>query len=214
MIASLDFNRLIGTVHTGLMVEGFYTLLKDAFANDYGIPDENGTVVYTRVNAEGGAAVKGINMELKVKPLNDFSFTSGFTIQKSRFEKPQEQFSEKRFFRTPGQYGFFALDWDFHRNFCFSATGTYTSRMLTPYFGPENPDGELRISGQFFDLGNKLSYTVKLNGASVEFSAGVKNILNAYQKDFDTGIYRDPAYIYGPVSPRSIIFGIRLGNHL
>ena len=55
---------------------------------------------------------------------------------------------------------------------------------------------------------------MKLNGASVEFSGGVKNILNAYQSDFDAGINRDPAYVYGPVTPRTIYLGIRFGNRL
>ena len=32
--------------------------------------------------------------------------------------------------------------------------------------------------------------------------------------DFDSGIDRDPAYIYGPTSPRTIYFGIKIGNML
>ena len=214
IMASLDFNRLIGTVYTGFLIEGFYTKLVDAFANEFGEPDENGTVIYTRVNADGGALVQGVNMELKLKPLKDFSLTSGFTLQTSMFNNPEEEFNEKRFFRTPNQYGFFAIDWDFYKNFLLSTTGNYTGSMLVPYFGTENPDGELRESGSFFDLGAKLSYKVKLNGASVEFSGGIKNISNSYQNDFDIGIDRDPAYIYGPLSPRTIYFGIKIGNIL
>ena len=86
--------------------------------------------------------------------------------------------------------------------------------MLTPYFGPENPDGELRKSNPFFDLGAKISYTKKINDISIEFSTGIKNIFNSYQNDFDRGMDRDPAYIYGPVSPRKIFFGIKFGNLL
>ena len=213
-MASLDFNRLIGTVYTGFLIEGFYTKLENAFANVYSEPDHNGTVIYTRVNAEGGAIVQGINTELKLKPLKAFSLTSGFTLQTSKFENPQDNFNEKRFFRTPNSYGFVAMDWDFYSKFCLSATGNYTGTMLVPYFGPENPDGELRKSERFFDLGAKISYLVKLNGASVEFSGGVKNIFNAYQNDFDKGIDRDPAYIYGPTSPRTIYVGIIFGNLL
>jgi hypothetical protein len=86
--------------------------------------------------------------------------------------------------------------------------------MQVPYFGTENPEGELRTSDPFFDMGIKLAYTVKLNGASVEFSGGIKNILNSYQDDFDKGINRDPAYIYGPMNPRTVFVGIRFGNLL
>jgi outer membrane receptor for ferrienterochelin and colicins len=213
IMASLDFNGLIGTVYSGLLIEGFYTRLEDPFVNEIGTPDENGTVIYTRKNAQDGATVQGINLELKLKPLKAFSLTSGFTVQSSKYDVIQE-FDEKKFFRTPNHYGFFAIDWDFFKKFCVSATGNYTGSMLVPYFGTENPDGELRKSENFFDLGTKLSYKVKLNGASVEFSGGIKNIFNAYQSDFDKGINRDPAYIYGPVSPRTIYFGIKIGNML
>lgn len=213
VMASLDFNKLMGKLFTGFLVEGFYTRLENPFVNEIGIPEEDGTVYYTRKNAMGGATVQGINVELKLKPLKDFSFTSGFTIQSSKYDEVQE-FEEKRFFRTPNQYGFFAIDWDFYKKFCLSATGNYTGHMLVPYFGTENPNGELRTSERFFDLGAKLTYTVKLNGASVQFSSGIKNIFNAYQSDFDEGIDRDPAYMYGPVSPRTIYFGIKVGNFL
>lgn len=213
IMASLDFNKLIGTVYTGLLVEGFYTRLEDPFVNEIGVPDADGTVLYTRKNAKEGATVQGINVELKLKPLKDFSLTSGFTLQTSKYDVNQE-FDEKLFFRTPNQYGFFAIDWDFYKKLCFSATGNYTGSMRVPYFGTENPAGELRKSDSFIDLGTKLSYTVKLNGASVQFSCGIKNIFNAYQSDFDRGIDRDPAYMYGPVSPRTIYFGIKIGNLL
>lgn len=214
VMASLDFNGVIGAVYTGFLVEGFYTRLDNAFANEFGEPDENGRVIYTRINAEEGAIVQGVNMELKLKTLENLEFTSGFTLQTSKFEEPQEDFNEERFFRAPNHYGYFAFDWDFYKNFCFSTTGNYTGSMLVPYFGTENPDGELRESEDFFDLGLRLSYRVKLNGASVEFSGGIKNIFNAYQSDFDRGIGRDPAYIYGPYSPRTLYFGIRFGNLL
>jgi len=90
----------------------------------------------------------------------------------------------------------------------------YTGKMLVPYFGTENPQGELRTSASFFDMGLKLKYKVKLNGAFMEFSGGIKNILNSYQNDFDIGINRDPAYVYGPLAPRTIYVGIRFGNML
>lgn len=211
---SLDFNKMLGKVYTGFLIEGFHTQLNDAFTKEIGTPDEDGNVVYTRTNSEGGAAVTGINMELKLKPLRDFSLTSGFTIQKSEYETPEETFNETSFFRTPNTYGFIALDWDFIDNLCLSATGNYTGDMLVPYFGSSAPDGELRTSSSFYDLGAKVAYTYKLNGASVEFSVGMKNILNSYQSDFDSGVDRDPAYIYGPLNPRTIYFGIKFGNLL
>ena len=213
LMASLDFNRQIGSVNTGLLMEAFYTRLVDAFSNEIGEPDADGTVIYTRINSEGGATVQGMNLEFKIRPVRDFFLTSGLTLQTSEFDEAQE-FEETHFFRAPDTYGFLALDWDFSRGFCLSGTGNYTGKMLVPYFGTENPAGELRSSDSFFDMGLKLRYTVRLNGASVEFSGGIKNILNSYQDDFDWGIDRDPAYVYGPLAPRTIFVGIRFGNLL
>ncbi|MDA3928526.1 MAG: TonB-dependent receptor [Prolixibacteraceae bacterium] len=212
-MASLDYNNLIGNVYTSILVEGFYTRLVDAFANEIGIPDETGTAIYTRINSEGEAAVQGVNIELRLKPSKTLSLSSGLTIQNSAFDEPQD-FNETNFFRTPDNYGFFAIDWDFHKGFCFSTTGNYTGKMLVPYFGSDNLNGELRKSDPFFDLGAKLSYKVKLNGASVEFNGGIKNIFNSYQSDFDSKVDRDPAYVYGPLKPRTIFLGVKFGNIL
>ncbi len=58
-----------------------------------------------------------------------------------------------------------------------------------------------------------MSYDIKLTDAmKMEISTGVKNIFNSYQSDFDLGIDRDPAYIYGPISPRTIYVGVKIGN--
>ena len=89
--------------------------------------------------------------------------------------------------------------------------------MLVPYFGPtiNNPEeGELRKSRNFFDAGLKITKTIKFKHNNLEISTGMKNILNSYQNDFDSGIYRDPGYIYGPMNPRTIYFGLKFGNIL
>lgn len=215
-MASLDFNKLIGSVNLGFLVEGFYTQLNDAFANETSIhPTEENTFIYTRINSDGGAFVNGVNLEAKVDPANEFIVTAGFTIQKGEYNKPQIEFNEKSFFRTPNQYGYIAVDWDFIKNTCLSATGNYTGKMLNPYYGPKAADseiGELRESDPFFDLGAKLSYDFKLNNITIQAFGGIKNIFNSYQKDLDVGGDRDPGYVYGPSLPRTVYFGIKFGN--
>jgi len=215
-MASLDFNKLLGKINTGFLIEGFYTKLNDAFAGVPSMhPTEEGVVIYTRTNAESGATVSGFNLELNVIPSEtEFTFTGGFTIQKSEFEKPQEEFNEKSFYRTPNNYGYVTVDWDFMKGICFSATGNYTGSMVIPYYGIDVPAPELLESDSFFDMGAKLSYQYKLNGASMQLFVGIKNIFNSYQNDFDSGIDRDPGYLYGPSVPRSIYFGFKIGNLL
>ncbi len=215
-MASLDFNKQLGRVYVGFLLEGFYTQLDNPFANEFSDPDENGTVTYTRINAEGGAKVQGINMEFNLIPTADFSVKAGFTVQKSKYEEDQE-FDEKRFFRTPKNYGYFTMDWQASKNFGISSTGNYTGKMLIPYFGMQIPDpetGELRESKTFFDLGFKVRYNIKLNGATLQLFTGIKNTFNSYQSDFDRGIDRDPGYVYGPMNPRTIYVGLKVGNFL
>lgn len=213
-MASLDFNKQINSTYIGFLAEGFYTQLQNPFVKEYSQPDENGTVIYTRTNAEKGAIVQGVNLELNIVPNLDFSLYSGFTLQTSEYEEPQE-FDEVKFFRTPDSYGYFTIDWKAIDKFGISVTGNYTGKMLVPYFGLEiaNPDdGELRESDSFVDLGMKARYNFKLNGALLQLYAGVKNIFNSYQNDFDYGIDRDPGYVYGPMLPRTIYLGFKIGN--
>ncbi|MEA1887817.1 MAG: TonB-dependent receptor [Bacteroidota bacterium] len=213
ILGSLDFNGMIGSAYAGLLVEGFYIRLMHPFSNEFGEPDEEGTVIYTRVNSENGATVNGVNLEFKLRNTGSFVLTSGFTLQSGKYDDVQE-FNTRKFFRSPASYGFLTVDWDFAENCSFAVSGTYTGKMQVPYFGPDtDPDtGELRESGSFFDLGSKLRYNIQLNGTHIQLFGGVKNIFNSYQSDFDSGINRDPSYIYGPLFPRTLYFGIKFGN--
>jgi len=217
-MASLDFNKKIGAVNTSFLAEGFYTKLEDAFANEVSTDIDNSNVfIYTRVNSNGGAVVQGVNFEAKADPENEFMVTAGFTVQKSKYENPQEEFNEKSFFRTPNTYGYLALDWDFIKNTCVSATGNYTGSMLVPYYGSEttNPEvGELRKSDPFFDLGAKIAYDFNVGESTLQIFGGIKNIFNSFQEDLEVGADKDPGYIYGPSLPRTVYFGIKFGNLL
>lgn len=69
---------------------------------------------------------------------------------------------------------------------------------------------ELSKTPAFFDLGAKLSYDFRLfNKTTLQVFAGVNNIFNAFQKDYDFGPDRDSGYIYGPTMPASGYMGLR-----
>lgn len=232
-MASLDFNKTIGNTVVNFLVEGFYTKLDDAFADKRSDPDANGVVTHTRVNAKKGAEIKGLNMELNIVPSAKFMLTGGFTLQTSEYKEAQEDYENTNFLRTPDNYGYFAATWTPANNFGLALTGNYTGAMDVPYEGGlkfkntaeenlfksrQNADGEggwvLRKSDSFFDLGLKINYDIKINSSKLRLFGGMKNIFNSYQSDFDRGINRDPAYIYGPLNPRTIYFGIKIGNNL
>ena len=210
-MASLDYNRFWGNTAVGILVEGFYTRLNDAFVNEFGDPSPDGEIIYTRVNAVGGASVEGINTEINVVPFANLTMKAGFTLQQSQYDEAQE-FDERKFFRTPEQYGFLTADWELIKKLAVSLSGTYTGSMMVPHFGEDFEI--LEVSDPFFDMGAKVRYTFRINGASMQLYTGVKNIFNAYQNDFDSGALRDPGYVYGPSLPRTIYIGFKLGNNL
>jgi outer membrane receptor for ferrienterochelin and colicins len=197
-----------------LLAEFFYTDLKNPFGNEFGEPNEQGEVVYTRVNEEAGAVVKGVNMEATWIPSAKWRINGSYTIQSSEFGAARE-FDEKRFFRTPDQYGYLSTRWKPSKNITFNTNATYTGEMLIPYFGPlAGEDGELRTSESFFDWSILLKYHIRTNVGSFHLFTGMKNILNSYQSDLDLGGDRDPGYIYGPTAPRTLQFGVKINNFL
>lgn len=212
---SLNYSKESFYTQYQFLAEGFITQLQNPFANEYGQPDENGVVIYTRMNAEEGASVVGVNFEFNVALSRKFQWQSGFTIQQSRYQEVQE-FDEHRFFRAPGRYGYVTLSQKLTGNLDVSLASSYTGPMLVPYFGPrlENPEtGILVTTRSFFDTGVKLAYRLKVSkGSDIQLSSGIKNLFNSYQNDFDSGIDRDPGYMYGPALPRMVYFGLQLGS--
>ena len=212
-LLSLDFNKLIGTTFTGILVEGFYTQLDGAFANELGEPDESGNLIYTRVNSTG-ALVQGLNVELRLKPTANIEFSSGFTSQSSKYEEVQ-YWGSKKFLRTPNQYGFFNLDYGLKKGLSLSANANYTGSMSVLYQGIEDKpvdNNGLLDSESFFDLGLKFTYTIKRGGVACQFFGGVKNIFNSFQSDFDSGIARDSAFVYGPLTQEPFILELNLAT--
>ena len=215
--ASADFYQRFGDVQDNLMIEGFYTDLRDVFALrllDH--TDANGNAVQERYNG-GGARVAGVNAELRlVWP--KWMIQLGATWQSSRY-KQLEYWSEdpevapvKKMFRTPDVYGFFTASYNITKAFTASVSGTYTGSMLVQHLaGSGTPVDKAVNTPRFFDANAKLSYELKVyKTACLEFSAGIMNIFNSYQRDFDQGSLRDSGYIYGPSTPRSLMAGIKL----
>jgi outer membrane receptor for ferrienterochelin and colicins len=214
-IASVDYHPHTTNCDMQFLVEAFCTRLIDPFSNEFGDMDETGTVVYSRVNADGYAQVFGANFELNLIVSDKLNVGSGFTVQRSEYSTPQE-FNETKFFRTPDNYGFLTAQIIPTDNWRITLTENYTGEMLVPYFGTNTADietGELRTSDIFFDTGIKICYEVRIKDLNMNIFTGVKNIFNSYQNDFDIGVNRDPAYVYGPIQPRTFYFGVKFGHY-
>lgn len=215
--ASVDFYHRFGNgIQVNFLAEGFYTSLSDVFVLEDVGRDDEGNLLKERRNGSG-ARVGGLTLEGKTVLTSWLSLQAGFTLQRSRYTEAEKWSSdetvaaEKRMFRTPDYYGYFTSTLTPLKRFTASLSGTYTGRMLVQHLAGYIPTDQAVKTPDFFDLNVKLAYEFPLyDELALEVSAGVQNIFDAYQSDFDQGKNRDSAYIYGPGSPRSYFAGAKI----
>ncbi len=214
---STDWAKRFGNgLEANVMVEGFYTRLNDVFTLEYGYTSDNGDQYWMRTN-EKGAYVTGVNLESTIAYKNKFTFQLGYTYQQSRYmeavtwSEDESIEAQTKMFRTPDHYGYFMANYMPIRNFNISLNGTLTGPMLVQHLaGYVDYDMEV-TTPTFFDMGVKLAYDIPIyNFYTLQVNAGVKNIFNSYQTDFDQGADRDAGYIYGPSLPRTVFVGFNL----
>lgn len=147
-------------------------------------------------------------------------------------DKGQAEISTDDYERTPNVYGYFTSTLRPLKRLSFILSGTYTGSMLVPHEAYEGmPEGAqpdarghfslvkdgvhysgvaegyayLAKSKPFFDLDLKLNYELPLSSTvTLDLSAGVQNIFDAYQQDADKGPGRASTYVYGPMLPRRV----------
>ena len=222
--ASADLYKSFGTVQTNLLIEGFYTRLNNMFATRKLADDVviDGARVEERYNSNG-ATVFGLNLEGKASLTSWAQLQAGFTWQNSRYRTAEEWDDDaadefkttKRLLRTPDTYGYFTLNVRPMIDFNVSLSGVYTGRMYVghPKGGSERTKdfSIIEHTPSFLTLNLKLAYDFYLhNQVKLQASAGVQNLLDAYQKDLDKGPSRASDYVYGPTQPRSLFLGVKI----
>ncbi len=89
--------------------------------------------------------------------------------------------------------------------------GTYTGSMLVEHRAGYIEKDRADKTPDFWEMNLKVSYDFTVyKDIILQVNAGVQNLFNAYQKDFDQGKLRDSGYIYGPGLPRSYFAGVKL----
>lgn len=213
--ASADLYHRFGIVEANLLVEGFYTDLRDVFTLVEKGHDTEGNLLLERQNASG-AVIKGVNFELKMGFTPKLTLDAGYTMQTSRYKKDHawsenpELTPQRKMFRSPDHYGYVTLNYQPVKQLAASLTGNYTGSMLVPHYaGTIDHDAET-TTPKFVDLGARVAYDFRLSSqVTMQINGGVKNVFDAYQKDIDKGMLRDAKYIYGPAMPRMYFFGVK-----
>lgn len=210
---SADMYRSWGNWQGNVLVEGFYTDLDDVFAlKEIGF--ENGILIKERHN-ESGARVFGGNLEGKIAWKDVFQMQLGVTAQNSRYKEARSWSDDveatRKMFRTPDIHGYLTASYNPVKPLTLALTGTYTGSMLIEHHAGMIENNETVETPDFFDMGFKVSYDFRVyRSFSIQLNAGMQNLLNSFQKDFDSGADRDSGYIYGPTLPRTLFFGVKL----
>ena len=163
-----------------------------------------------------GARVMGINLEAKAI-YSWMQIQAGATLQRSRYKEPETWSKnpsitpQKKMFRSPDTYGYFTSTFTPVKRLSASLTGTYTGSMLVQHLQGYIPEDREEKTPDFFDMNIKVAYDIPVfKSVTLQVNAGVQNIFNSYQKDFDQGPARDAGYIYGPSIPRSYFVGCKI----
>ena len=210
-----DLYHRWGDFQGNLLIEGFYTLLSDVFALRQ-IGERDGIIINERYN-EKGAKVYGLTLEGKIAYRSLLQLQAGVTMQKAEYKQARAWSDdetvpmEKKMFRTPDTYGYFTLSYNPFVPMTIALSGTYTGSMMVEHKAGFIDKDIAVNTPDFFELNLKAGYDFNLyKGITMQVNAGVHNIFNAYQSDFDRGAKRDSGYIYGPGMPRSYFAGVKL----
>ena len=213
--ASVDYYETFGEVPVNLLLEGFYTDLSDAFVMEHVGVDDDGNAIIQRRNG-GGGQVFGVNFEARAAVSSWLDAQLGVTWQRSLYKEP-EKWSEDpdvaavtEMFRTPDWYGFFTCTFKPIKDLAIDLSGTYTGQMWVQHLAGYIEKDRIERTPDFFNANVKVAYDIDLSRELIlQVQAGVQNIFNAYQQDFDMGPDRDSGYIYGPSTPRSFYAGVK-----
>ena len=215
---SLNYDHPAENYIFGFTLEGFYTVLNDTFF----LAPLGEDVFGERFEKQNGntARVKGITVEVRANYKKKIQLETGLNIQSSRYDSAVEVLeglpSTREFLRTPNQYGFATLNFRPNEKFKSSFNYVYTGPMKLLHLAgaPEQNIDAFLASKPFSELGFKTSYTfgLKNTAAKLEVFGGVKNFLDAYQTDFDSGKNRDSNFIYGPAMPRTAFLGLKISS--
>ena len=222
---SLNYEKMIGRRQMNFVLEGFHTQLLNPFilSDQQELP--SGVAVITKRNGSG-ATVAGLNLEGNIALGRSLILQSGATFQVARYAEPEILWEPEatdgptpatvveRILRTPNAYGFYSLTYNPTKAMSLSYSGVLTGRMLVPHvIDPETERTVVKETPRFFEQNLKISYTIrdKQEDYRIQLFGGVQNILNSFQRDFDLGPERDAGYVYGPVRPRTLFMGLKIG---
>lgn len=195
-------------------IEGFYTSLNNPFIYENRGFANNGLLIKEKINGSN-AIVKGINLELKYSPNNNFLFQLASTFQNGTYSKNytlEDGITTNKILRSPQLYANSFINYS-PNNWDFNLSAIYTGPMYTTHLAGYINNNKLVKTPNTMDIGINAGYTFNINkDQTLKVTSGIKNIFNNYQNDFDKGVDRDPTYIYGPNTPKTFLISLKYAS--
>lgn len=211
MTASLDYNGYVGNVGVMYGVTGYYTKITDVFTEEF-VRSETGLDLWERVNGSG-ATITGLELELGLQPTSKIEIVGGLSLSEGKYEDELEDWGTKNFLRTPKISGNISVESKITKALSVNLRAKFMGKADVPHEiaveGQDEPDMKLEESESYTRLDLMVNYKLlMLKDFNTTFTFGVRNITDTYQNDLDAGVDRDPAYVYGPSLPRTLMFSL------
>jgi outer membrane receptor for ferrienterochelin and colicins len=212
--SSLDYVREVRGGHLQAGANFFWTRLSDVFVlKETEVPGGDFRK-FLRVNGSG-SHVRGVEFDLDWRINRNLALRGGSTFQQARYQEPEPVFGSLRFFRTPNRYGFAGIDVFLPKDISLFLTTDFTGSMLAPHYAGYIPADRLQETPKFavynlvfsraFDLSRSAG-----NRPRMRLYLKVNNLFDTYQRDLDKGPLRDAGYFYGPLTMRTVTFGMTM----
>ncbi len=194
----------------------FHTQLLHSFVLNEIPSDDPDKTLLLRTNGSN-AEVSGLSESVRVRWDKYLQVDVNVTYQESRFTEAQQWSLEvepiKAFLRTPNLYGSSTISIFPEGSWSGSVSCVYTGSMLVPHFGgaPELDHDVILKTKSFWDVGIRAERAIHIHKfeQTVRIGAGVQNLFDSYQSDFDTTKYRDSNFVYGPPKPRTVFVDLK-----
>jgi outer membrane receptor for ferrienterochelin and colicins len=196
-------------------IDGFYNQIDNPFILEQLVdPGLEGIVLEKRNGAR--LSVYGVNADFKYAWEKKMVFELGVTYQQSRYANPVQwvpgQFTNS-ILKTPNVYANYLFAYKPIKPLNLALFGRISGKMSVPHYAGFIPEDIMEVSPAYYDLGFKIDYTFSLpRFYNITVGAYIKNMLNSYQSDFDSGMDRDAGYVHGPTMPRTIGISLKIGN--
>lgn len=215
---SINYTQKEGDTQVDVILEGFLTQIKNGFYNE--TISVGGVVNHQlKQNSTDNLSVMGMNAEVNLAFQNKVVWQTGATLQRSKYSAlqnlwedendPTKKLETDKVLKAPNFYGYTTFTYLPLEKLSLSYSGVLTGQMYVKHI--VNGEHLLKKTPVFYEQSFKGTYAFSLGkNYKLELSAGVQNIFNSYQKDFDKGKDRDADYVYGPQRPRTYFMGATL----